>query len=105
MQWNKISLLLPDARVFVCGDDEKLCFQSDSDFFYPASCASGQCGKSHWNRDSVEDEKIIEDLSTMSKKLLNTSDLELADVKGTVVRQQFPAKQKTQRRNISNKRH
>ena len=58
-----------------------------------------------WNRDSVEDEKIIEDLSVMSKRLLNTAELELAEVKGTPVRQQFPAKTKPQRRNNPGKRH
>jgi hypothetical protein len=58
-----------------------------------------------WNRDSVEDEKILEDLSSMSKRLLKTDDVELADVKGAVVRQQYPAKQKTQRRNNPGKRH
>ncbi len=58
-----------------------------------------------WNRDSVEDEKIIEDLGIMSKRLLKTSDLELADVKGTPVRQPYQAKQKTQRRNNIGKRH
>jgi hypothetical protein len=58
-----------------------------------------------WNRDSVEDEKILEDLSSMSKRLLKTDDVELADVKGAVVRQQYPIKQKTQRRNNPGKRH
>jgi hypothetical protein len=58
-----------------------------------------------WNRDSVEDEKILEDLSILSKRLLKTSDVELADVKGTVARQQYPVKQKTQRRNNTGKRH
>jgi hypothetical protein len=58
-----------------------------------------------WNRDSVEDEKILEDLSAMSKRLLKTSDVELADVKGAVVRQSFPVKQKQQRRNNTVKRH
>jgi hypothetical protein len=58
-----------------------------------------------WNRDSVEDEKILEDLSAMSKRLLKTSDVELADMKGAVARQQYPVKQKTQRRNNPGKRH
>jgi hypothetical protein len=58
-----------------------------------------------WNRDSVEDEKILEDLSIMSKRLLKTSDVELADMKGAVTRQQYPVKQKMQRRNNPGKRH
>ena len=58
-----------------------------------------------WNKDSVEDEKILEDLSAMSKRLLKTDDVELADVKGAVARQSFPIKQKQQRRNITGKRH
>jgi hypothetical protein len=58
-----------------------------------------------WNKDSVEDEKILEDLSAMSKRLLKTDDVELADVKGAVVRQSFPVKQKQQRRNNTGKRH
>ena len=58
-----------------------------------------------WNRDSVEDEKILEDLSALSKRLLKTSDVELADMKGAVARQQYPVKQKTQRRNNPGKRH
>jgi hypothetical protein len=58
-----------------------------------------------WNRDSVEDEKILEDLSAMSKRLLKTDDVELADVKGAIVRQSFPVKQKQQRRNNTGKRH
>jgi hypothetical protein len=58
-----------------------------------------------WNRDSVEDEKILEDLSAMSKRLLKTSDVELADMKGAVARQPYPVKQKTQRRNNPGKRH
>jgi hypothetical protein len=58
-----------------------------------------------WNRDSVEDEKILEDLSAMSKRLLNTSEVELADMKGAVTRQQYPVKQKMQRRNNPAKRH
>ena len=58
-----------------------------------------------WNRDSVEDEKILEDLSSMSKRLLKTDDVELADVKGSVVRQQYPVKPKSQRRNNPGKRH
>jgi hypothetical protein len=58
-----------------------------------------------WNKDSVEDEKILEDLAIISKRLLKVSEPELADVKGTVVRQPYPVKQKTQRRNNTNKRH
>jgi hypothetical protein len=58
-----------------------------------------------WNRDTVEDEKILEDLSAMSKRLLNTSDVELADMKGAVTRQPYPVKQKMQRRNNPGKRH
>ena len=58
-----------------------------------------------WNKDSVEDEKILEDLGIISKRLLKVSEPELADVKGTVVRQPYPVKQKTQRRNNTNKRH
>ena len=58
-----------------------------------------------WNRDAVEDEKILDDLSIMSKGLLKTSDVELADVKGTVTRPQYPVKQKSQRRNNTGKRH
>jgi hypothetical protein len=58
-----------------------------------------------WNRDTVEDEKILEDLSAMSKRLLNTSDVELADMKGAVTRQPYPVKHKMQRRNNPGKRH
>jgi hypothetical protein len=58
-----------------------------------------------WNRDSVEDEKILEDLSSLSKRLLRTSDVELADVKGAAMRPTFPVKQKPQRRNNTGKRH
>jgi hypothetical protein len=58
-----------------------------------------------WNKDFVEDEKILEDLAIISKRLLKVNEPELADVKGTVVRQPYPVKQKTQRRNNTNKRH
>lgn len=58
-----------------------------------------------WNRDSVEDEKILEDLAIISKRLLKVNEPELADVKGAVVRQPYPVKPKTQRRNNTNKRH
>jgi hypothetical protein len=58
-----------------------------------------------WNKDSVEDEKILEDLAIISKRLLKVNEPELADVKGTVVRQPYPVKPKTQRRNNTNKRH
>jgi hypothetical protein len=58
-----------------------------------------------WNKDSVEDEKILDDLAIMSKKMLKTTDVELAEVKGPIQRQQYPVKQKPPRRNNVPKRH
>jgi len=58
-----------------------------------------------WNKDYVEDEKILDDLGIMSKGLLKTSEVELAEVKNTPVRTQYPLKQKQPRRNNLSKRH
>jgi hypothetical protein len=58
-----------------------------------------------WNKDSVEDEKILDDLKIMSRGLLKTSDVELAEVKSPSFRPQYPAKQKQPRRNNLSKRH
>jgi hypothetical protein len=58
-----------------------------------------------WNKDYVEDEKILDDLGIMSKGLLKTSEVELAEVKNTPVRTQYPLKQKQPRRNNQSKRH
>ncbi|HNU76964.1 MAG: DUF4290 domain-containing protein [Prolixibacteraceae bacterium] len=58
-----------------------------------------------WNKDSVEDEKILDDLESISKGQLKYPDLELAEIKSNVPRQQYPAKQKTNRRGNPSKRH
>jgi len=58
-----------------------------------------------WNRDSVEDEKILEDLDIMSHHKLKLTDVELVEVKSPVTRQQYPVKQKLPRRNNPSKRH
>mgnify|MGYP003771962885 CR=1 FL=1 len=57
-----------------------------------------------WNKDSVEDEKILEDLGIMSHRLLKLNDLELAEVKGNITRPQYQVKQKQPRRNNPSKR-
>lgn len=58
-----------------------------------------------WNKDAVEDDKIMEDLEVISKGVLKYPDMELAEVKNNLPRPQFPIKQKTNRRSNLPKRH
>lgn len=58
-----------------------------------------------WNKESVEDEKILDDLKIMSGGRINCNDIELAEVKNVPSRPQNPVKQKPPRRNNQSKRH
>lgn len=60
-----------------------------------------------WNKDSVDDTLIFEDLSNMSKGLLKPSGIELADVKVTQPKQQQQQyqKQKSQKKGNQKKHH
>lgn len=58
-----------------------------------------------WNKDSVDDTLIFEDLSNMSRGLLKTNGIELADVKVTPVKQQQYQKQKSQKKGNQKKHH
>ena len=61
-----------------------------------------------WNKDSVDDTLIFEDLSNMSKGLLKPSGIELADVKVTPSKQQQQQqyqKQKSQKKGNPKKHH
>ncbi|MFZ5429436.1 MAG: DUF4290 domain-containing protein [Bacteroidota bacterium] len=57
-----------------------------------------------WNKDSVDDSLIFEDLSNMSKGLLKPSSMELADVKVTQPKQQYQ-KQKSSKKGNQKKHH
>jgi hypothetical protein len=57
-----------------------------------------------WNKDSVDDTLIFEDLSNMSKGLLKPSSMELADVKVTPPKQQYQ-KQKSSKKGNQKKHH
>lgn len=58
-----------------------------------------------WNKDTVEDDKILDDLSEISNGKLKCKDIELAEVKATLPRQPFPVKQKSPKRGNQPKRH
>ncbi len=58
-----------------------------------------------WNKDSVDDALIFEDLSNMSRGLLKTNGIELADVKVTPAKQQQYQKQKSQKKGNQKKHH
>jgi hypothetical protein len=59
-----------------------------------------------WNKESVEDEKILDDLKIMSGNRLDCEKVELAEVKNVPTRQQqFPARQKPSKRTAQAKRH
>ncbi len=59
-----------------------------------------------WNKESVEDEKILDDLKIMSGDRLDCKKIELAEVKNVPVRQQqYPARQKPAKRPAQAKRH
>lgn len=58
-----------------------------------------------WNKESVEDEKILDDLKLMSGGRLNCDEIELAEVKSVPSRPQNPVKQKPPKRNNQPKRH
>ncbi len=58
-----------------------------------------------WNKDAVEDEKILDDLSLISNGMLEYKDMELAEVKSSPPRQAYPVKQRTPRRGNQPKRH
>ncbi|HNQ36704.1 MAG: DUF4290 domain-containing protein [Prolixibacteraceae bacterium] len=59
-----------------------------------------------WNKDAVEDDKILDDLRLMSGGALTYPGMELADVKNNVPRpQQYPVKQKSNRKGNQQKRH
>ncbi len=58
-----------------------------------------------WNKDAVEDDKILEDLGILSKGKLKYSDLELAETKSVAPRQPYTVKQKNARKNLPSKRH
>lgn len=58
-----------------------------------------------WNKDSVEDEKIFEDLKSISKGQLAIPEFELNEVKNVIVRPQFQPKQKQAKKNGHSKRH
>jgi hypothetical protein len=57
-----------------------------------------------WNKDSVDDTIIFEDLSNMSKGLLKPSGMELADVKASPPKQQYQ-KPKNQKKGNQKKHH
>jgi hypothetical protein len=58
-----------------------------------------------WNKDGVEDDKILEDLSNISGGMLKNPEMELAEAKNIAPRQSFPIKQKSPKRNNQPKRH
>jgi len=58
-----------------------------------------------WNKDTVEDDKILDDLSEISNGKLKCKDIELAEVKANLPRQPFPVKQKSPKRGNQPKRH
>lgn len=58
-----------------------------------------------WNKDAVEDDKILDDLSLISNGELKYKDMELAEVKNNIPRQPYPTKQKSPRRGNQTKRH
>lgn len=58
-----------------------------------------------WNKDAVEDEKILDDLRLLSGGNLNYPEMELAEVKNPLPRPQFTPKTKTNRRSNQQKRH
>lgn len=59
-----------------------------------------------WNKDSVEDEKILQDLKIISQGKINTDNIELAEAKSIPQqRQPYGQKQKSQRKNNQSKRH
>jgi hypothetical protein len=58
-----------------------------------------------WNKETVDDEKILDDLALMSGGKLKCTDIELAEVKSVLSRPQYPVKQKSSKRNNQSKRH
>lgn len=58
-----------------------------------------------WNKDSVEDEKIFEDLKSISKGLLEIPEFELNEVKNVAARPQFQPKEKQAKKSAHSKRH
>lgn len=59
-----------------------------------------------WNKDSVDDTLILEDLANMSRGLLKVNGIELADVKMTPAKQQQQyQKQKGQKKGNQKKHH
>ncbi len=59
-----------------------------------------------WNKDSVDDTLILEDLANMSRGLLKVNGIELADVKVTPAKQQQQyQKQKGQKKGNQKKHH
>lgn len=58
-----------------------------------------------WNKDSVEDSKILDDLKQISGGLLDYPGMELADVRNNIPRPQQPAKSKGGRKGSQQKKH
>ncbi len=58
-----------------------------------------------WNKDAVEDDKILEDLGIISGGKLKYPNLELAETKNIPVRPPYQVKQKMSKKNVQGKRH